>query len=231
LVRAVIGPLVKTGQPIDAVWAATEVLIRLGAAPLMRSHPDVYLVAHYHIRDLTRYEAARSPPPKSDDDRPAERPASGMPPKYTREDVMAAFRVAVKKTHPDVGGTASDFIEAVNERDRLLAMLGEQITPIAVPLYYTSGATKKQLSLPFPGYELVHAYYPRAHRRDRKPMMIPAMTLTPEDARWVRRVVFKRPIDGLTAHDKQFCAFCIEMLGMTERDIDIDDDGEAMATV
>jgi DnaJ homolog subfamily C member 19 len=48
----------------------------------------------------------------------------GLPLNYTREDVIAAFRRAVKKAHPDLGGTAEMFHKLVEARDRLLAALG-----------------------------------------------------------------------------------------------------------
>jgi curved DNA-binding protein CbpA len=44
----------------------------------------------------------------------------GVPTDYTRDDIIAAFRQAVKKAHPDLGGTAEDFRRLVEARDRLL---------------------------------------------------------------------------------------------------------------
>jgi hypothetical protein len=65
----------------------------------------------------------------------------GVPQNYTREDVITAFRRAVKKAHPDLGGTADDFRRLVEARDRLLAALGTSAPPPKMPAYYPSGAT------------------------------------------------------------------------------------------
>ena len=65
----------------------------------------------------------------------------GVPQNYTRDDVIAAFRRAVKKAHPDLGGTADDFRKLVEVRDRLLAALGTSAPPPKTPSYYPSGAT------------------------------------------------------------------------------------------
>ena len=58
---------------------------------------------------------------------------------YTREEVLAAFRVAVKKVHPDVGGTAEQFHQLVEARDRLLAALGTSAPAPKPPAYAPSG--------------------------------------------------------------------------------------------
>jgi hypothetical protein len=65
----------------------------------------------------------------------------GIPTNYTREDVMAAFRRAVKKAHPDLGGTAEDFRKLVEARDRLLAAIGTSAPRPKMPAYYPSGTT------------------------------------------------------------------------------------------
>jgi hypothetical protein len=65
----------------------------------------------------------------------------GMPQNYTREDVIAAFRRAVKRAHPDLGGTADDFHRLVEARDRLLAALGTSAPSPKMPAYYPSGTT------------------------------------------------------------------------------------------
>ena len=53
----------------------------------------------------------------------------GVPANYTKEDVEAAFRREAKKAHPDVGGTAEQFRNLVEARDRLLAALGTSAPP------------------------------------------------------------------------------------------------------
>jgi hypothetical protein len=65
----------------------------------------------------------------------------GLPLNYTREDVIAAFRRAVKKAHPDLGGTAEMFHKLVEARDRLLAALGTSAPPPKPPGYAPSGVT------------------------------------------------------------------------------------------
>jgi hypothetical protein len=63
----------------------------------------------------------------------------GVPQNYTREDVISAFRRAVKKAHPDLGGTAEMFRKLVEARDRLLAALGTSEPAPKMPEYYASG--------------------------------------------------------------------------------------------
>jgi hypothetical protein len=63
----------------------------------------------------------------------------GVPRDYTREDVITRFRRAVKKAHPDVGGTAAMFRKLVDARDRLLAAIGTNAPPPEMPTYYPSG--------------------------------------------------------------------------------------------
>jgi hypothetical protein len=65
----------------------------------------------------------------------------GVPENYTREDVLAAFRRAVKKAHPDLGGTAEMFHKLLEARDRLLAALGTSAPPPKPPVYAPSGVT------------------------------------------------------------------------------------------
>jgi hypothetical protein len=65
----------------------------------------------------------------------------GLPEDYTKEDVLAVLRTAVKKAHPDVGGTAEMFTKLVEARDRLLAALGTSAPPPKPPAYAPSGAT------------------------------------------------------------------------------------------
>jgi hypothetical protein len=63
----------------------------------------------------------------------------GVPADYTREDVIAAFRRAVKKAHPDMGGTAEMFRKLVEARDRLLAAIGTSAPAPTMPAYYALG--------------------------------------------------------------------------------------------
>jgi hypothetical protein len=63
----------------------------------------------------------------------------GLPLNYTKEDVLSAFRRAVKKAHPDLGGTAEMFHKLVEARDRLLAGLGTSAPPPKPPAYAPSG--------------------------------------------------------------------------------------------
>jgi hypothetical protein len=63
----------------------------------------------------------------------------GVPSNYTKADVISAFRQAVKKAHPDVGGTAEMFRVLVVARDRLLAAIGTSAPPPKSPAYAPSG--------------------------------------------------------------------------------------------
>jgi hypothetical protein len=65
----------------------------------------------------------------------------GVPTNYTRDEVIGAFRRAVKKAHPDLGGTAEDFRKLVEARDRLLAAIGTSAPAPKMPAYYPSGTT------------------------------------------------------------------------------------------
>jgi hypothetical protein len=64
----------------------------------------------------------------------------GVPPDYTRDDIIAAFRRAAKKAHPDMGGTAELFRQLVEARDRLLAALGTSAPAPKMPTYAPKGA-------------------------------------------------------------------------------------------
>jgi hypothetical protein len=64
----------------------------------------------------------------------------GLAADYTKEDVLAAFRRAVKKAHPDLGGTAELFASLVKARDRLLAALGTSAPQPRPPQYAPKGS-------------------------------------------------------------------------------------------
>jgi hypothetical protein len=64
-----------------------------------------------------------------------------LKPDYTRDNVISAFRRAVKKAHPDLGGTAEMFQKLLEARDRLLAALGMSARAPKPPQYAPSGAT------------------------------------------------------------------------------------------
>jgi hypothetical protein len=76
----------------------------------------------------------------------------GVPADYSRDDVIAGFRRAAKKAHPDAGGTAEMFRLLVEARDRLLAALGTSAPAPKAPTYapeghrvvYRSGRTRSQ---------------------------------------------------------------------------------------
>jgi hypothetical protein len=53
--------------------------------------------------------------------------------------VIAGFRRAVKKAHPDVGGTPEMFRLLVEARDRLLAALGTSAPAPKMPRYWPKG--------------------------------------------------------------------------------------------
>ena len=55
-------------------------------------------------------------------------------------DVIAAFRRAAKRCHPDLGGTEAQFIELVKARDRLLAALGTRAAAPKMPEFAPKGA-------------------------------------------------------------------------------------------
>lgn len=63
----------------------------------------------------------------------------GVEPDYDRDAVIAAFRKAAKKAHPDVGGTAELFRLLVEARDRLLASIGTSAPAPKMPAFYPKG--------------------------------------------------------------------------------------------
>ena len=63
-----------------------------------------------------------------------------VPPDYTKDDIIAAFRREAKKAHPDAGGTADLFRRLVEARDRLLAALGTSAPAPKAPAYAPKGA-------------------------------------------------------------------------------------------
>jgi hypothetical protein len=63
----------------------------------------------------------------------------GVPSDFTREDVIAAFRCAAKKAHPDVGGSAELFRKLVIARDRLLAAIGTSAPAPKMPEFAPKG--------------------------------------------------------------------------------------------
>jgi hypothetical protein len=58
---------------------------------------------------------------------------------YTRDDIIAAFRKAAKRCHPDLGGTAEMFRKLVEARDRLLASIGTSAPKPREPDFTPSG--------------------------------------------------------------------------------------------
>jgi hypothetical protein len=64
----------------------------------------------------------------------------GVPDNYTKADVIAGFRRAAKKAHPDAGGTAEMFRVLVEARDRLLAAIGTSAPAPKPPNYAPRGA-------------------------------------------------------------------------------------------
>ena len=72
---------------------------------------------------------------------------------YTKADVIAAFRRAAKKAHPDVGGTEEMFRLLVEARDRLLAAIGTSApapkpptyAPEGVRVIYRTGSSQRRL--------------------------------------------------------------------------------------
>lgn len=65
----------------------------------------------------------------------------GVEPDYDHDAVIAAFRKAAKKAHPDVGGTAELFRLLVEARDRLLASIGTSAPTPKMPAFAPKGAT------------------------------------------------------------------------------------------
>jgi hypothetical protein len=63
----------------------------------------------------------------------------GVPPDYTKADVLSAFRRKAKEGHPDAGGTAEMFRKLIEARDRLLAAIGTSAPPPKQPSYAPQG--------------------------------------------------------------------------------------------
>jgi hypothetical protein len=70
----------------------------------------------------------------------------GLPDNYTEEDIIAAFRKAAKRCHPDLGGTAEAFRVLVEARDRLLAALGTSAPPPTEPDFTPRGWRTRYVS-------------------------------------------------------------------------------------
>lgn len=87
-----------------------------------------------------RYGASGATPPSMQMPLAQAMALLGVPANYTREDVIAGFRRAAKKAHPDAGGTAEMFRKLVEARDRLLAALGTSAPPPKPPTYAPKGA-------------------------------------------------------------------------------------------
>ena len=85
----------------------------------------------------------------------------GVPPNFTKADVLAAFRRKAKEAHPDFGGTAEIFRRLVEARDRLLASIGTSAPPPKPPQYHPSGS---------------HIIY-QSGKQARKPLSSPARLL------------------------------------------------------
>jgi curved DNA-binding protein CbpA len=86
-----------------------------------------------------RYGAAGSVPPSMQMPLDQAMALLGVPADYTRDDVIAGFRRAAKKAHPDAGGTAEMFRLLVEARDRLLAALGTSAPAPKAPEYAPTG--------------------------------------------------------------------------------------------
>jgi hypothetical protein len=87
-----------------------------------------------------RYGTAGSVPPSMQMPLAEAMELLGVPVDYTRDDVIAGFRRAVKRAHPDVGGTAEMFRKLVEARDRLLAALGTKAPAPKMPTYAPKGS-------------------------------------------------------------------------------------------
>jgi hypothetical protein len=87
-----------------------------------------------------RYGTAGSVPPSMQMPLAEAMELLGVPADYSRDDVIAGFRRAVKKAHPDVGGTAEMFRKLVEARDRLLAALGTKAPAPKMPTYAPKGS-------------------------------------------------------------------------------------------
>ena len=70
----------------------------------------------------------------------------GVPADFTRDDIIAAFRRAAMKCHPDRGGTEQQFVKLVEARDRLLTSLGTREAAPATPEFAPKGARLRYTS-------------------------------------------------------------------------------------
>jgi hypothetical protein len=86
-----------------------------------------------------RYGAAGGVPPAMQMPLAEAMALLGVPPDYTKADVLIAFRRKAKEAHPDAGGTAEMFRKLVEARDRLLAALGTSAPPPKPPSYAPKG--------------------------------------------------------------------------------------------
>jgi hypothetical protein len=129
---------------LDRERIAFEVVYWRGVAFVSRRHGAIaYLFdQEWQRRYAIRGEAAPMPIDKAC-------AVLGIDVDYTREVVLAAFRRAVKRVHPDVGGSAEGFQTAYNARTRLLATLGTSaplprepgfVAPKGVKVVYYQGA-------------------------------------------------------------------------------------------
>lgn len=86
------------------------------------------------------YGASGAPPPSMQMPLAEAMALLGVGANYSREDVIAGFRRAAKRAHPDVGGTPEMFRLLVEARDRLLSALGTSAAPPKPPTYAPKGA-------------------------------------------------------------------------------------------
>jgi hypothetical protein len=63
----------------------------------------------------------------------------GVGDNYTKADIIAGFRKAARKAHPDAGGSNAAFREVIAARDRLLATLGFDAPPPKMPEFAPKG--------------------------------------------------------------------------------------------
>jgi hypothetical protein len=87
-----------------------------------------------------RYGAAGSVPPSMQMPLAEAMELLGVSGNFTREEVIAGFRRASKKAHPDAGGTSEMFRKLVQARDRLLAALGTKAPKPKMPEYAPTGS-------------------------------------------------------------------------------------------
>jgi hypothetical protein len=75
----------------------------------------------------------------------------GVPANYTRDDIIAAFRRAAKRAHPDVGGSAELFRKLVEARDRLLASIGTSAPAPQMPKFAPKGIRMRYTAVKLSG--------------------------------------------------------------------------------